>query len=248
MFKLFSKSKSKKVDKADYSLIGTDMHSHLLPGIDDGSPDLETSVKLIKGMMEVGFKKFITTPHIMWEMYKNTPEIISGKLELLRNRLKEEGIEVEINAAAEYFLDDHVEGLLSRNEKLLTIKDNWVLSEFSLASAPHGLRDILFEMQMQGYQPVIAHPERYTYLEGNKTFYEDLKDIGCFFQLNLLSLTGYYGKTVQELANHLIKKEYYDLVGTDLHHFRHLEALRTDGVGQALQNLLGSGKIRNSSL
>jgi tyrosine-protein phosphatase YwqE len=86
-----------------------------------------------------------------------------------------ENIDIEIHAAAEYFLDDHVEGLLQRNEKLLTIKDNWVLSEFSLASAPHGLKDILFEMQMQGYQPVIAHPERYLYLEGNKNFYEELK-------------------------------------------------------------------------
>jgi tyrosine-protein phosphatase YwqE len=248
MFKLFSKTKNKEHDKADYSLIGTDMHSHLLPGIDDGSPDLETSIRLIKGMMEVGFKKIITTPHIMWEMYKNTPEIIEDKLGLLRNRLKDEGIDVEVHAAAEYFLDDHVEGLLSRNEKLLTIKDNWVLSEFSLASAPHGLKDILFEMQMQGYQPVIAHPERYTYLESNKTFYEDLKDIGCLFQLNILSVTGYYGKSAQELAHHLIKKGYYDLVGTDLHHARHLEALRAGVAGSIVQKLLASGKIINATI
>lgn len=248
MFKLFSKSKEKPADKSDFGLIGTDMHSHLLPGIDDGSPDLETSVKLIRGMMDMGFRKFITTPHIMWEMYKNTPEIINAKLALLRNRLKEEGLDVEINAAAEYFLDDHVEGLLQRNEKLLTIKDNWVLAEFSLASAPHGLKDILFEMQMQGYQPVIAHPERYLYLEGNKTLYEELKDIGCYFQLNILSLSGYYGKSAQELASHLIKKGYYDLVGTDLHHFRHLDALRSGTTGQVLQKLFESGKIKNADL
>lgn len=248
MFKLFSKSKEKAAEKGDLSFIGTDMHSHLLPGIDDGSPNLETSVHLVKGMMELGYKKFVTTPHIMWEMYKNTPEIIGDRLRLLQNRLKEEEIDVEIRAAAEYFLDDHVEGLLKRNEKLLTIKDNWVLSEFSLASAPHGLKDILFEMQMQGYQPIIAHPERYTYLEGNKTFYEDLKDIGCYFQLNILSLAGYYGKSVQELASHLIKKGYYDLVGTDLHHARHLDALRSGTGSQALQKLLESGKIMNTSI
>lgn len=224
------------------------MHSHLLPGIDDGSPNLETSVQLIKNMMALGFKKFITTPHIMWEMYKNTPEIIAEKLELVRNRLKEENIQVEINAAAEYFLDDHVEGLLQRNEKLLTIKDNWVLSEFSLASAPHGLKDILFTMQMQGYQPVIAHPERYLYLEGNKNFYEELKDIGCMFQLNILSLAGYYGKSAQELAHHLIKKGYYDLVGTDLHHGRHLDALRNYHAAAAFQKLMATGKINNHLL
>jgi protein-tyrosine phosphatase len=116
MFKLFSKSKSgASGEKPDYSLLKTDMHSHLLPGIDDGSPDLKTSIELIKGMMNAGFTKFITTPHIMWEMYKNTPEIIGEKLQLVRSALKEEGIEVEINAAAEYFLDDHVEELLKRS-------------------------------------------------------------------------------------------------------------------------------------
>lgn len=248
MFKLFSKSKDRESGNLSFQDVGVDMHSHLLPGIDDGSPNLETSVQLIKNMMALGFKKFITTPHIMWEMYKNTPEIIAEKLELVRNRLKEENIQVEINAAAEYFLDDHVEGLLQRNEKLLTIKDNWVLSEFSLASAPHGLKDILFTMQMQGYQPVIAHPERYLYLEGNKNFYEELKDIGCMFQLNILSLAGYYGKSAQELAHHLIKKGYYDLVGTDLHHGRHLDALRNYHAAAAFQKLMATGKINNHLL
>ena len=248
MFKLFSKSKNSGEGKPDFSLLKTDMHSHLLPGIDDGSPDLETSISLIKGMAEIGFSKFITTPHIMWEMYKNTPEIIAEKLEMVRAALKEAGIDVEINAAAEYFLDDHVEGLLKRNEKLLTISGNKVLAEFSLASAPHGLKDILFEMQMQGYQPVIAHPERYIYLGVNKAFYEELKDIGCLFQLNVLSLTGYYGKSVQELALHLIKKGYYDLVGTDLHHIRHLNELHSASAIQAVQKLIESGKILNDTL
>ena len=248
MFKLFSKSKDRESGNLSFQDLGVDMHSHLLPGIDDGSPNLETSVQLIKNMMALGFKKFITTPHIMWEMYKNTPEIIAEKLELVRNRLKEENIQVEIHAAAEYFLDDHVEGLLQRNEKLLTIKDNWVLSEFSLASAPHGLKDILFAMQMQGYQPVIAHPERYLYLEGNKNFYEELKDIGCMFQLNILSLAGYYGKSAQELALHLIKKGYYDLVGTDLHNDRHLNALKNYSATSAFQKLMATGKINNHLL
>jgi protein-tyrosine phosphatase len=248
MFKLFSKSKSNSGGAPDYGLLKTDMHSHLLPGIDDGSPDLQTSIQLIKGMVDQGFSKLITTPHIMWEMYKNTPEIIGEKLALVKKAVAEEGINVELHAAAEYFLDDHVEGLLKRNEKLLTISGNMVLSEFSLAYAPHGLKDILFEMQMQGYQPVIAHPERYTYLEGNKEFYEELKDIGCLFQLNVLSLAGYYGKSAQELANHLIKKGYYDIIGTDLHGFRHLDNLPSAAITQPMEKLLASGKILNHKL
>jgi tyrosine-protein phosphatase YwqE len=245
MFKLFSKPKS---SKADYSQLTVDMHSHLLPGIDDGSPDIETSLRLIRSMMELGYTKFITTPHIMWDMYKNTSEIILEKLEIVRAAAKAEGLNIEINAAAEYFLDDYVAGLVKRNEPLLTISGNMVLVEFSLAHPSMSLKDILFDLQMQGYQPVIAHPERYIYLEHNKEFYEELKDIGCLFQLNLLSLGGYYGKSVNELAQYLIKKGHYDLVGTDLHHARHLEALHNPAIATPLKKLIDSGKIRNKEL
>jgi protein-tyrosine phosphatase len=245
MFKLFSKPSQ---SKPDYSMIGVDMHSHLLPGIDDGSPDLETSLKLIRGMMELGFTKFITTPHIMWDMYRNDRDIILAKLELVREAVQKAGLAVEINAAAEYFLDDHVAGLVKNNEPLLTVSGNLVLTEFSMAYPSHSLKDVLFDMQMQGYQPIIAHPERYIYLEQNKEFYEELKDIGCLFQLNILSLAGYYGKTVQELAQYLLKKGQYDLVGTDLHSFRHLDALQNPSLSAPLQKLMDSGKIKNKGL
>jgi protein-tyrosine phosphatase len=244
MFKLFSKSSS----VPDYSIVGTDMHSHLLPGIDDGSPNLETSLELIKRMMKLGFKRFVTTPHIMWEMYKNTPAIINEKLELLREALKKEGIGVEINAAAEYFLDEHVNNLLSQKEKLLTVQDNMVLVEFSLAHPPFDLKDILFELTMQGYQPIIAHPERYIYLENAKDFYDELKDAGHYFQLNITSLSGYYGKSANNLAQHLIKKGYYNFVGSDLHHFRHIEALGNPVVTPFLKKLTDTGQLMNQKL
>lgn len=247
MFKLFTRSKP-AATPAELALLGTDLHSHLLPGIDDGAPDIKTSLALIRGMVDLGYRKLITTPHIMWDMYKNTPGIIQSKLEELRKTVREEGIEVEINAAAEYFLDDHVAGLLKAGEPLLPLSGKMVLVEFSLAYPSHSLKDILFEMQMQGYQPVVAHPERYIYLEKNKDFYEELKDLGCLFQLNLLSLGGHYGRSVQELANYLVKKEYYDLVGTDLHHQRHLDAFRNPALLAALKKLLAGGKIRNKEL
>lgn len=224
------------------------MHSHLLPGIDDGSPDIASSLQLIKGMMELGYSKLITTPHIMWDMYKNTHEVILEKLAILQEAVKKEGLEVEIHAAAEYFLDDHTEKLVKSNTPLLTISGNMVLVEFSMAFPSHSLKDILFEMQMQNYQPVIAHPERYFYLDQNKAFYEELKDIGCLFQLNLLSLTPYYGKSATELAHYLIKKGYYDLVGTDLHGERHLDALRHSNYMPQLLKLMETGKIRNAEL
>lgn len=242
--------KKKKVDsvEVDYSVVNADIHSHLLPGIDDGSQDMETSLELIRGMKALGFKKLITTPHVMWDMYRNTPDVIFQKLEEVRSKLKEEHIEIELNAAAEYFIDDHLGEMLQQKQRLLSIGNNLVLVEFSMASQSFELKEILFEMQMQGYQPVIAHPERYAYLERNKDFYDELKDAGCFFQLNILSLSGYYGETVLELARYLAKNQFYDLVGTDLHHFRHLDALKNPSLFSSLQKLLQTGKIRNASL
>ncbi len=240
--------KKKNVEKADFSLLKTDMHSHLIPGIDDGAKDMDTSLELIRGMQELGYSKIITTPHILWDMYKNTSEVILEKLELVRAAVKEAGIKMEIQAAAEYFLDEHVEELLAEKKPLLTIHKNWVLCEFSLAYPSHSLKSILFDMQMQGYQPVIAHPERYIYLENNKTFYDELKDIGCLFQLNLPSIDGFYGKSVKELAQYIAKKNYYDLIGTDLHNDRYLQALHSPGLATPLKKLLDTGKIRNLEL
>jgi protein-tyrosine phosphatase len=246
MFKIFSRSASKA--NADYSFVHADMHSHLIPAIDDGSHDMETSIVLIKGMADIGFRKLITTPHIMWDMYRNNKEDILSRVETVKDEVKKKGWGVEIQTAAEYFLDDHVSDLLKEKNRLLTLDDNKVLVEFSMASPPLILKDILFEFQMQGYQPVIAHPERYIYLEHGKQFYDELKEIGCLFQLNILSLGSYYGKSVHELALYLIKKGYYNLVGTDLHHIRHLEALKNPVLVPALKKVFDSGKILNPSL
>ena len=242
------KKKKHTTATANYGVLNADVHSHLLPGIDDGSQDMPTSLQLIKEMKVLGYKKLITTPHVMWDMYQNTREIILEKLDRVRTRLKEESVDIELHAAAEYFIDDHLGDLLKQKEPLLTFGNNLVLVEFSMASQSFELKEILFEMQMQGYQPVIAHPERYTYLQANKDFYDELKDTGCFFQLNILSLSGYYSETVMELGRYLAKKQYYDLVGTDLHHFRHLDALKNPSVISSLQKLLEAGKIQNKNL
>lgn len=247
MFKFFSRSRSKS-EKFDYSVLKTDMHSHLLPGIDDGAKDMETSLQLIRGMKALGYQKLITTPHIIWDMYRNTPEIINDKLHQLRKTVKEEGINVEIYAAAEYFLDEHVEELLKRKQPLLTVSGNKVLTEFSMAFPSLNTKDILFEMEMQGYQPIIAHPERYIYLQQNKEFYRELKDMGCLFQLNILALSGHYGRSVKDLAEYLLKNGFYDFIGTDLHHSNHLEFLPHVEMTASLKNAIESGQITNHDL
>jgi len=247
MFGLFSKSSPKGKD-FDFSRIGTDMHSHILPGIDDGANNIETSLEMIRGMKDLGYKHLIASPHIMWDMYRNTPDIILQRLDEVREAVSKEGIEIRIDAAAEYFLDDHVEQLLEKKEPLLTISDNKVLVEFSLAFPPMNIKNILFEMQMQNYQPIIAHPERYVYLQRNKEFYEELRDLGCIFQLNILALSGHYGKSVTELAHYLLKNNYYSLIGTDLHHPAHLDELASARLALALNKEIDWSKIKNKEL
>ena len=232
----------------DFSLLNADMHSHLLPGIDDGAPDVATSIELINGLTQLGFKKLITTPHIMQDMYPNTRDNILRQCEIVKERLELEGIDVGIGAAAEYFLDDNLKRLLAEREPLLTIGDNLVLVEFSMASEPIAFKELLFEMQMQNYQPVIAHPERYVYHERNKEFFEDLKIAGYLFQLNIMSLAGAYGKSVNELARYFIKHQYYELAGTDLHNPHQLHYLHNSSLSHGLKELIDSGKLINPTL
>jgi protein-tyrosine phosphatase len=244
---MFSFFKKKNDENIDFSALYCDMHSHLIPGIDDGAPNLDASIKLIEGLMELGYKKIITTPHIMWDMYKNTSEIIQAGWEKVKAELDRKKMNVEFYAAAEYFMDDHFAKLLDDDAPLLTIKDNLVLVEFSFVKAPMDFKEMLFSMQIKGYQPILAHPERYLYFGANKEWYEQIKDTGCLFQLNLLSLSGFYGKAPVELAQFLIKQKYVNLLGTDLHNPRHIEALGSSSM-DVVKKLLDSGMILNPQL
>lgn len=224
------------------------MHSHLIPGIDDGARDMEMSLRLVSGLIELGYKKIITTPHVNQDFFPNTSSIIENGQAAVAARLQQQGIAVEFRAAAEYILDDHFVSALDANETFLTLKDNLILVELSFALPSINLKDILFNLQLKGYQPVLAHPERYLYFGANKGWYDQLKDAGCLFQLNLLSFLGHYGRDSQQLAEYLVKKKYVDLLGTDLHHERHLEMLQSSELHRRVAKLLDSGMIRNAGL
>lgn len=247
MFGWFKKN-NQKSPLADLGLIGTDMHSHLLPGIDDGSPNVETSIQLIKGMMSLGFKKFITTPHIYPDLYPNTPETIEVAYQLLKQKINEEQLDVDIRYAAEYFIDDFFLERLQKGQKLLPIHDNWILLEISFISPPPELNHVLFDLVTGGYQPILAHPERYSFYHRDKDIYHRFRDQGCLLQINLLSLIGYYGRPVQDTAFYLIEEGLIDLVGTDLHHERHLEGLNNMHKSEALKILLESDRLLNHKL
>ena len=245
----FSIFKKKQTGKVDLSELASDMHSHLIAGIDDGAKDADDSIELVKGLVDLGYKNLITTPHIMWGMYNNEEPGITQGHQHLQKVLKENNLNITTGAAAEYFLDDHFTDLLQSNTALLPVKENWVLVEFSFAAPPMKMKDLIFEMQIKGYQPILAHPERYLYFAANKAAFDELKTLGCFFQVNLLSLSGYYGKECVDLANYLIKKQYVDFLGTDMHHIRHLQALQAAyQIMAPVKALLDTGKILNPSL
>ena len=178
-------------------------------------------------MIELGYKKIITTPHINADIFPNTPAIIRAGQIVVTEELRRQEIDVEFHAAAEYLMDDHFGRLLATGEPLLTLKDNLVLVELSFAVPAINLREILFEMQLKGYQPVLAHPERYLYFGANKKWYDQLRMPAASFSSICFLLRGYYGPETRQLAEYLVKKQYVDFLGTDLHHEDHLEMLKS---------------------
>lgn len=241
--------KKKRGPVVDFSALHADMHSHLLPGIDDGAPDINASSELINGLRDLGFHKLITTPHIMWDMYRNEAKAIRSGMDQLKASLPANDHLPALEAAAEYYLDDHFDSLLEEKQPLLTIKDNLVLVEFSFVNPPFNAKQKLFQLQINGYKPVLAHPERYPYLSGNKKTIDELKYAGCIFQVNLLSLSGYYGRIPFDSAHLLLRSGYVELLGTDLHHARHLHALRNSPqLMPVIESLLDSGRLLNPSL
>ena len=209
--------------KIEYPLI-TDVHSHLLPGIDDGAKTIEDSIGIINQLMELGYKKFITTPHISIDRYPNTPEIILSKLAEMNAALKDKNIPVILEAAAEYYLDEALFEKVTKKEQLLTFGRNYLLFETNFIVEPFSLNEFIFQLASSGYKPVFAHPERYAYMTIEKA--TALRDKGVLLQLNLLSLLGHYSKAIQQFAYKMVDKGLVDLLGTDCHNANHARLMQ----------------------
>ena len=241
---MFNFFKKKALPVPAFLPFAIDMHSHILPGIDDGSPDITTSLELIKGLADLGIKRSIATPHIIGDLYRNNPQTITAALEKAKAACKEAGIDVELSAAAEYMLDDFFLELLQKKEPLLTIHKNILLTEISYTSTPENLGEITAGIIGQGYLPILAHPERYHYYQQNFDKYYRLKEMGFILQVNLLSLTGYYGKRAEKAVKFILEKDLATLVGTDLHHHNHLAAISSN-TNRAIFEQYLSGKLYN---
>lgn len=241
MFGLFNKKKSDTVS-LPYT---TDIHSHIIPGIDDGSPDVEHSVALVKQMQEWGVKRIITTPHVTEETFENTPETITAAYNLLKEALGEDA--PEIIFSAEYRMDEnflkHV-----KNDILIPLPGNHILIENSFLQPFWDLKGLIYQLQLKGFNPILAHPERYAYYYDEKEIYTDIYNSGCMFQLNWLSLAGYYGKETRNIAYWLIEKGYVDFLGTDLHNRRHARAITEFLQTKEYRKLVEKLNLKNDTL
>jgi protein-tyrosine phosphatase len=241
---LFGLFKKKQEPQVNFSAIKTDMHCHIIPGIDDGAPNIEASLSMAKKFVGLGFQKVIATPHVMADYFRNSPETILAGLDILREALLKNKIDLEVEAAAEYYLDEtFLNKLASKN--IMGFGNNYLLFELSYINMPPNIADVLFKIQDAGFHPVLAHPERYAYYHGAIENYQQLKESGCLLQLNTISLTGYYGAGCKKAAEMLIDKNCIDFLGSDMHHVRHADALKQSLCTSRLQKLLEQQQLSN---
>lgn len=242
---IFAKKEVRYLDSL--SEIVVDMHSHLIPKIDDGSKSNEESQQIIQELTRYGFKKIITTPHIMKGGYDNTLANITTGKDALNAFLKENNSPT-IQASAEYFGDEHFLALI-KNKDILPVYNNYVLFEQSFMQKSVQLQDIIFELQIENYKPILAHPERYSYfIEKDLTTYKELKSKGIFFQLNLFSLLGVYGELAKQTAEKMIEAQLIDFVGTDIHNATQLQYLEPLLYNKHLAQLIAQQKLLNQTL
>jgi tyrosine-protein phosphatase YwqE len=246
----------KKYALPDFSAIGTDLHSHLLPGIDDGASTLEDALQMIGMMRELGYRKWITTPHVIATLYPNTKERILGQMYAIRETLEEEkrgrgeeDFEAEtFRASAEYHLDSGFLELVERDELIPFGDKNYILIEFSFRRYPEDLDRVLEVLDDKGYTPILAHPERFGYLAMQFSKYHELKEKGLLFQMNLNSLSGHYGFPIKMTAEKLIDAGFVDVVGSDAHHPGQIRDMARVLGNKHFIKLVESGRLLNPGL
>jgi len=229
------------------SFLEVDMHNHLLPGIDDGAQTVEGSLELIRGLNTLGFQKYICTPHIMADLYPNTKSTIQAAYTSLEETLQNTKNKAVIFSAAEHMIDEQISPLIDK-DNLCVMPGGYVLIEMSYLAESNALFKTILDIQNLGYKPILAHPERYNYYHYNFDMYKQIKDAGCLLQLNLLSISRYYGTEVKVAALTMLKSGMYDFVGTDLHHKKQLLALQDVVAKYPVRDLLRTCTILNPTL
>lgn len=229
----------------------TDIHCHVIPGVDDGCPDADTSIVVLTEMRDMGLKRVIASPHVTEMTFENNRDLLEPAYRHLLDRMHKAGLDKDLEVM--YSSENRLDGLFDQNfksGKLITIparNGKYVLIENSFVQEPWDLDNIIFQLQVHGFQPILVHPERFAYYHEKPERFERLHQV-VPFQVNVLSLAGYYGKQVRKVAESLIEKGFVDFLGTDIHNLRHTEAIREYlGTRQAARDAAALSDIRNDA-
>lgn len=220
MFNFFKKKKSEPVEL----FFHTDIHCHLVPGIDDGQKEAVPAAELVAREYAWGIRRIITTPHVTQDTFENTPDTIGNAFEKLRAAVEANGTDIELLHSAEYRIDGFFQAQLEAGN-VNPMPNNYLLVENSFVQEAWHLDEFLFDLKLKGFRPILAHPERYTYYHGKRQRYEQLHNAGTLFQVNLLSLAGHYGKDVKHMAEYLVENNMVDFLSSDMHNLNHCEAI-----------------------
>jgi Capsular polysaccharide biosynthesis protein len=245
---LFFFSKKREIAFPIGRYLRADIHSHILPGVDDGAADVASSLQLLQGMHTLGFETVIGTPHVMVDLHRNNQQTIQNAFAKLKAATSGHGRLPTLYYAAEHMLDEGFAALLAENRIIPYGNSSYVLVETPYLHRPLNLEHLSFQLATAGYKPILAHPERYHYLFNKPDEYEKLKELGFAFQLNALSLRGYYGKPEKEAAQWLVDQALVDYIATDVHHDRHMKHLKNYVIPQKVADQLENLTIHNEEL
>lgn len=243
---MFSFFKPKKGPQVEMDSVSIDMHSHILPGIDDGAQTVEQSIEIIKALKNLGYSDFFFTPHVLGDYYPNTDLTIGKSFEKLNYHLDLKHIENQRGAVAEYFYDNRLVDLMESQTIRTFGSTKYFLFELSFRQKPQLLKEFIYNVQMKGYKPILAHPERYTF--ATTEMLEDLKNRGVSMQLDLMSLTNNYGKEVRKMAEKMIKNRMFDFVGTDIHRIDQISIVEEALCTKSCHQLVNENPLKNHLL
>lgn len=246
---LFKKEEEAPPSKlTDYSGMLVDFHNHVLPGIDDGSRNIEDSIVMLRNFEQLGIKKVVASPHSMADGYINSTEKILQTRDMVQQAIDKAGINIQFDAAAEYYMDELFMEKIEKKD-LLTVGKNYVLMELSYLSKPNNTGDAIYKLQVAGYNLILAHPERYPYYhEDSFANYKKFKDRGVYFQINLGSLVGKYGAGARYTAEKMIDEGIVEFASSDLHNIGQFETLRQCLQTKHLEKLFNSDRFKNKTL
>lgn len=220
LFNIFNRKK--ELQKLPFT---TDIHNHIVPGVDDGSHSISESIELLEHMADWGITRVYASPHSTHDTFENTPQSIQDSALKLKAEIQSIGMPIDFDYHMEYRIDEYFMRHFESGD-VITLPNKYILIENTFSHEPWGLEQLLYRIKYAGYTPILAHPERYRYYsKRNRHRYEELHNFGLYFQLNLLSLAGHYGKDERDTALYLLENGLVQFIGTDLHRMSHVESI-----------------------